>query len=140
MSEELQLLLRKGPSQKFAHRGQTKELSYGALPSPQTKVWSTMGEMYSHITLVIVLRVSNKHRRSSPQPAQTMSSVSRRELSWRFNVHCEKKTKKTWRQSRVVEEENNFYFILHARKRAAIVDPLGVELEQVPIKLLQPGL
>ena len=66
----------KGSSQKFAHRGQTKQLSYGILPPPSLlkrkcdRQWEQcMADGYAH------------YPRSSPQPAQTMSSVSRRDAS-----------------------------------------------------------
>ena len=62
----------KGSSQKFAHRGQTKELSYGTLPPPSLlkrkcdRQWEKcMADGFAH------------YPRSSPQPAQTMPSVSR---------------------------------------------------------------
>ena len=72
----------KGSSQKFAHCGQTKELSYGTLPPPSLlkrkcdRQWEQcMGDGYAH------------YPRSSTLPAQTMSSVSPRDAS--LEVHCE---------------------------------------------------
>ena len=68
-----------GSSQKFAHRGQTKELSYGTLsppPPPQTKVWSTRENVWQRYTSKIAFCDSQRHLRNIRKRSKVSNEYS----------------------------------------------------------------
>ena len=127
----------KGSSQKFAHRGQTKELSYGTLPPPSLlkrkcdRQWEKcMADGYAHYPC------------SSQQPAQTMSSVSRRYASLEVQRPLRNEQGDNLEQSKK-NTISTFLSFLHAQKWVASVDECRTEVDSchaLPIWRLQPGL
>ena len=114
------ILQKLGSSQKFAHRGQTKELSYGTLPPPPVlkrkcdRQWEKcMADLLQrsslttykgvHQTLVIDRRFRFPMKSSLFHTTCSNNVVYLTHagvLPWRFSVHFEKKNKETILNSR----------------------------------------